>query len=174
MEIKSASEILKKARKEYDKNPRNWRIAVTKGSIGGFNLYIIGPPSFGVYQLNMEYVSPWKVEGCGVKIKNLDEISSFLKGFPEYGVRPLSRNVLAELEANLKKKSNLNKIIERVLREKPKAHPQLKKYQGILIGPEVHLPRSVIKGQDELERKLYRETERIISKKYPFKTSYYI
>lgn len=83
MYIKSVNEIIAEIKKEYDEDPRNWRVLRGKDSKGHYDTYISGPKS--LWQMKTEWKTPYRPVGVGVKVMGeSNEIVKFIMDKGEY------------------------------------------------------------------------------------------
>ena len=162
--MEDAEILLKKLAESYDKDPVGWKaLAVfNKGS----TLLVIMSPEGDIYEIKMIALDPCRFIGVGVKTGEIEELSNYLLKLPNYGFRPVPKNVLKEI---LRNKGILPpKLAERILKIPPAPITDLHSHiiaQGPIVCSNKDLS-SISPRQKELEEKLNREVEKLFYKRY--------
>lgn len=69
--ISPISSIIKKMKKEYDKDPKDWRVIGSKDDKGNSDTFITKKPN--AYWLKSKKLSPYSALSMGTAIRNLDK-----------------------------------------------------------------------------------------------------
>jgi hypothetical protein len=69
--VESISNLIKKMKKHYDKDPKNWRIIGDSDEKGNTDTFIEKKPN--TYWLKSKWLSPYSALSMGTVIKNLDK-----------------------------------------------------------------------------------------------------
>jgi|YelNatPaOPRAMG01_1025707.scaffolds.fasta_scaffold03505_4 hypothetical protein len=172
MEAKPLEELMKEVLDRYNKRPQGWRvIADQKG-----NVIVQGPNV--IYRVKLLPLSPVEYTGVGVEMSGLESLNVWDKGVPPYGFRPLVGDDVLQFLKALQRGDHMKlEFIRRLLDREPVPTWELtgRGLGGILSGPIISHPdlSSISREQQELDRKLLLEVNRLFWKRQPFRAGIY-
>jgi len=172
MSIEPVDSLMRKILALYDRNPSGWSVLSDHRG----NVLVLGP-ELG-FRLRLVPLNPREYTGVGVQLTDIAELQKSLKGFPSYGLRPMSKSDVKQLFNALSHFGTVPKmLVRRLLKVEPVPSWQLNRFKpgAILNGPvafSLNLNK-IVKGQAELERKLEAEAYKLFRKKYPTRASFY-
>jgi len=70
LKVKPVSSVVKKMKKEYDKNPKDWRVIGSKDDDGNLDTFITKKPN--AYWLKSKQLGPYSSLSMGSYIRNID------------------------------------------------------------------------------------------------------
>lgn len=159
-EIKGVDEIFQEVIKKYEKNPKGWHVFFNLERTYP-TLLISGPEETWI----VKFESCFKPQPLGKGIKIDSKIKVPFKQ-PTYGFRPLSSEDIEKLLHARKSQEKLKTILDSLLRKSPSPLRKIRA-PGILGGPITYSNLSWISDeQRKLERKLAKELEKHIYRKY--------
>ena len=71
LKVKPVSSVVKKMKKEYDKNPKDWRVIGSKDDDGNLDTFITKKPN--AYWLKSKQLGPYSSLSMGSYIRNIDK-----------------------------------------------------------------------------------------------------
>lgn len=157
---------------QYNRSPGGWfALSDRKG-----NVLILGPQS--AYGLRFIPLDPQRYTGVGVQVTTPVGLRKTLREFPPYGFRPLSKADVRQLQEVLNRFGAVpNALMMRLLGTEPVAMDRLNELRprGVLSGPVAFTPslNTIVKGQEELERKLEMKAYKLFKRKYPTRATFY-
>jgi hypothetical protein len=153
MGIEPVEHLTKTITNGYDKNPEGWSVLADQRG----NVLILGP-NVG-YRLRLIPLNPMEYTGVGVQIAEVTELRRALKGFPSYGLRPVSKTDIRQLFNAISRFGTVpGTLMKKLLAAQPVPTWRLNTFKpgAVLNGPVTFSPNlnTIIRGQKELEVKL--------------------
>ncbi|MGC9345414.1 MAG: hypothetical protein ACP5ER_01295 [Candidatus Bathyarchaeales archaeon] len=172
MSIEPVEHIMKIITNRYNKNPKGWDVLADQRG----NVLILGP-NVG-YRLRLIPLNPREYTGVGVQMTEPAELKKNVKGFPSYGLRPVSKTDTKQLFNAISRFGTVPQTLIKKLfgaEPVPTWHLNTFKPGAVLNGPVTFSPNlnTIVKGQRELERKLEIEAYKLFKQKHPSRASFY-
>lgn len=158
-------EFLRKMRKLYNKNPREWRVYINRDPSGLYNIIVHHENT--IWHAKVDMVNPYKFEGYVVKLRPADIILPNCNY--TFGLRPISPSEFKKILLGD------TSLIMRKIKSTPVPINEVK-------GPFIEGPAAILRSplrfvsekQEELNRKLTEEVDKLIRRKYPERFRLYV
>jgi hypothetical protein len=157
--------LMKEILKKYNKDSVGWHVLVGKGSKGYYDVFITSPKE--LWQIKLDTIYRANPMGLGARIGKNRESAELFRGIPDYGLRPLSKKVMAMMMSVIKRGTPPMRVLREVMSVDPKPNSEITT-PWVLQGPVMHSvePLELISDkQKELDAKMNRELERLLHKK---------
>lgn len=120
---KSARQTLDELTKKYDKDPKDWRMAVGTDERGYFDIFISNP--IGVWQVKVDSIYKPKPIGLGMKIGGKMEAKRFAsEKEPSFGFRPISNTLIESIMHS--REHQMDSFVDEILKQQPRRLADIK------------------------------------------------
>jgi len=160
--------------RRYDESPEGWQVSVGKDRKGFLDLLI----SHGseLWQIKEFEVNPCKAVGYGASAPANRPPQPHAPHY-QFGLRPLTESRMKELAGSIDDPRAVVDIMSKLLRAKPVSTDEAMRSQAILQGPIMQSSGQldlVSESQKELDRRLGRQLERLVMRRYRHTLTPYI
>lgn len=153
----------------YNRDPRGWRIFVSRDSKGFSDVAVTHPPNTWFFKEQM--INPFKVVGYGVKVK-MENREALKDGLPyNFGLRPLSKQRIAEIAELMEREESVDAAMERIMKIPPITYSAAASHGSLFAQGPIVVRQDAIQGlstnQKKLDERLKAELEKLLLKKHP-------
>jgi hypothetical protein len=152
--------------RRYDESPEGWQVSVGKDRKGFLDVLI----SHGseLWQVKEFQVNPYKVVGYGASTHAAQPLLAHTSPY-QFGLRPLTESRMKELAGSIDDPKTVVDIMSKLLKAKPVPTDEAMRSQAILQGPIMQSSRQldlISESQTQLDRRLGRQLERLVMRRY--------
>jgi hypothetical protein len=165
--MRTAKDVKKEIVRQYDKNPKDWRLHVGRDVRGHYDLAVAHGSTAWI--IKEEQINPFKFVGFGAKTSR-QNLEPLIEDIPNiFGIRSVSEKRMSELANALERKESVKDILAKIMKSNPVKSHEIKGpmvFQGPISysAKPIH---SISEGQRRLDSKLRIELENLLNRKHP-------
>ena len=119
--MRTAKDVKKEIVRQYDKNPKDWRLHVGRDVRGHYDLAVAHGSTAWI--IKEEQINPFKFVGFGAKTSR-QNLEPLIEDIPNiFGIRSVSEKRMSELADALERKESVKDILTKIMKSNPvKSH----------------------------------------------------